>query len=105
MKSTIRCTDTVPLSATASCIKFHGQVTFDVPPDADMGSASSRTMVKHCLGAEIAPAVVKSLAGATQQIIEVRDAIHRLKPTFSEGGSMSVVLHWVTLITYYYCMF
>lgn len=66
-----------------------------------MGSASSRAMVKRCLGKEVAPAVVKSLAGATQQIIEVRDAISSSEADIlSEGGNMSVVLHWVTLVTY-----
>lgn len=94
MKSTIRRTDTVQRSAKASCIEFDGQVTLDGALHADMGSTSSRSMVKRCLGTEVAPAVVKSLAGATQQIVEVRDAISSTEAEIlSKGGHISVVLH------------
>ena len=39
----------------------------------DMGNASSFNIAQQCLGPEVAPPVVKSLAGATQQVIEVRN--------------------------------
>ncbi|CAN0170616.1 unnamed protein product [Ascophyllum nodosum] len=36
-----------------------------------MGNATSLSMIRHCIGAEVAPSVIKSLAGATQQMIEM----------------------------------
>lgn len=38
-----------------------------------MGNASSFAIAQQCLGPEVAAPVVKSLAGATQQVIEVRN--------------------------------
>ncbi|CAN0006206.1 unnamed protein product [Ectocarpus sp. 12 AP-2014] len=39
-----------------------------------MGNASSTEMVRRCVGLEIAPPVVKSLAGATQHVFEAIEA-------------------------------
>lgn len=44
---------------------------------AAMGIASSLAMTKNCLGPEVAPVVVKLLAGGTQGTIEVK---HEISP-------------------------
>ena len=44
-----------------------------------MSNATSFAMLQQCLGPEVAAAVVKSLAGATQQVIEVRKQHCRTK--------------------------
>ena len=72
-----------------------------------MGNASSFAIAQQCLGPEVAAPVVKSLAGATQQVIEVRNQYRHTKSKrlIASNGMLIPDARRITQPTYWYISF